>query len=76
MVPILPDFHQREVENILEHAEVSRIFISRKHLPKLKDVENKYKIMILEEIFQNENFTSLDDELFLPIYSKWLFAIN
>ena len=62
IVPILPDFHQKEVVNILEHAEVSRIYISKKHLPKIKDVENKYKVMILEEIFQNEDFSSIKDE--------------
>ena len=28
VVPILPDFHPTEIKNILEHAEVSAIFVS------------------------------------------------
>ncbi len=59
IVPILPDFQQKEVENILTHAEISCIFVSRKQLPKLKNVENKYKVFIIDELFQGIDFSNL-----------------
>ena len=38
VVPILPDFLQTEIENILNHAEVKALFVSKALLPKIADL--------------------------------------
>ncbi|MBI9104640.1 MAG: AMP-binding protein [Spirochaetales bacterium] len=60
MVPILPDFNKADVENILSHAEVTHIFTSRKQRDKLIDVESRYQINTIEDLF-NDVPASLDD---------------
>ena len=45
-IPILPDFHQNEVKNILEHADASIVFVSESLLPKLSSMENLDIILI------------------------------
>ena len=48
VVPILPDFHKNEVENILSHSESEIIFISKKLYMKLdNNVLKNIKITIL-----------------------------
>lgn len=48
VVPILPDFHTTEIKNILEHADVSTIFISETLRSKL-DKSNQLKIINIED---------------------------
>lgn len=38
-VPILPDFHQNEIQHIIRHSESKGIFVSEKLFPKIEDVE-------------------------------------
>jgi len=38
-VPILPDFHPTEIHQILRHAEVKALFVSRRLFPKVEDAE-------------------------------------
>lgn len=40
-VPLLPDFSEVEVKSILEHAEVSGIFVAPKMYNRLKDIDEK-----------------------------------
>ena len=40
-VPILPDFNDSEIENIIRHAECSFIFVSEKLFPKVEDLCRK-----------------------------------
>ncbi|GAB4339463.1 MAG: long-chain fatty acid--CoA ligase [Calditrichia bacterium] len=38
-VPILPDFHQNEIQHIIRHSESKGIFVSEKLFPKIEDVK-------------------------------------
>ena len=49
MVPILPDFNKSEIENILEHAEISRVFVSSRHLSSLEGIKDKYTIHVIDD---------------------------
>ncbi|MCF7945594.1 MAG: AMP-binding protein [Spirochaetia bacterium] len=54
-VPILPDFTQKEVQNILEHAEAEQIFVSKKQVKKVKEVfSNDQAIVLLDELLQEK----------------------
>src|SRR5512133_3745978 len=48
VVPILPDFHTNEVKNILQHAEVSVVYVSESLRSKLESVEG-LKIIYIED---------------------------
>jgi len=48
VVPILPDFHPNEVRNILQHAEVSVVYVSESLRSKLEPVEG-LKIIYIED---------------------------
>lgn len=52
-VPILPDFHSNEIKNILQHAEVSAIFVSETLRSKLEQLSGITIIQI--EDFQISN---------------------
>ena len=48
VVPILPDFHPNEIKNILEHAEVSVVYVSETLQSKLEE-GSKLKIIHIEK---------------------------
>ena len=48
VVPILPDFHPNEIKNILEHADVTAIFVSESLRIKL-DPANQLTIIFIED---------------------------
>ncbi|MFY9154014.1 MAG: AMP-binding protein [Prolixibacteraceae bacterium] len=48
VVPILPDFHPNEIKNILEHADVTAIFVSETLRSKL-DKSTQLKVIYIEE---------------------------
>ncbi|MBT4726979.1 MAG: AMP-binding protein [Bacteroidetes bacterium] len=51
-VPILPDFHTKEIENIIIHAECKALFVSSNLIHKLKDIKaDKLKTRILIDNF-------------------------
>ncbi len=39
VVPILPDFHETEIQNVLEHSEAKVIFVSEHLISKVKIYE-------------------------------------
>ena len=52
VVPLLPDFVQTEIENILIHAEVKALFVSNTLLPKIEGIIcDKLEVCILIEDF-------------------------
>jgi long-chain acyl-CoA synthetase len=51
VVPILPDFSKKEIENILEHSGAKIIFISKDLYPKITEINNKIKTSILLDNF-------------------------
>ncbi len=62
VVPILPDFHQNEIQNIILHAEVSAVFISTNLLEKLDLKEfPKLKLICIEDLeainFDQDSFS-------------------
>lgn len=56
-VPVLPDFHSNEINNILQHADVSAIFVSESLRSKLQSV-SEIKIIHIED-FSGENIPAL-----------------
>ena len=59
IVPILPDFHPNEVQNILQHSGSKAIFISEKLRPSIVNLKNK----ILTHQIAIEDFSILSGEL-------------
>jgi len=39
VVPLLPDFHENEIENILKHSGAKGIFVSDKLIPKIEHID-------------------------------------
>ena len=62
VVPILPDFHPHEIKNILDHAQVSAIFVSESLRSKLEPGEGGIVILI-------EDFIPLSDSI-RPVWEK------
>lgn len=56
-VPILPDFHSNEINNILQHADVSTIFVSESLRSKLQPTSG-IKIIRIED-FSGENIPDI-----------------
>jgi len=54
VVPILPDFHPNEIKNIIQHADVSVVYVSETLRPKLEAIEGLTVINI-------ENFQIVSD---------------
>ena len=47
VVPLLPDFNEQEIRNVLEHSEVKVLFISRALIPKVEKIkQNSLKTRI------------------------------
>jgi len=63
IVPILPDFHPNEIENILDHSEAKIIFVSSKIYEKVKtlNVDNKREFILLNDFTLIPSGTSGSD---------------
>ena len=55
-VPVLPDFSEFEIENIMEHSESKIILVSNNLYPKIKNLKNEF----LQKIIAIENFSILN----------------
>ena len=66
VVPVLPDFHVREIGNILDHAEVKAIFISRQLRAKIDSEHSKDIYLIAIEDFSVE----LNHQKIKTVYSE------
>lgn len=74
-VPILPDFSESEIDNILNHSESKVIYVSKSLYSKIKNIKNRYlkKIIAIEDfsvlvsfeeiIYENNYVYSYDDNL-------------
>lgn len=52
-VPLLPDFHDNEIETILDHSETKAIFVSKLMLPKIeKLIKEKLDTIIYSDNFE------------------------
>ena len=40
IVPVLPDFHPADVHHIIRHSEAKAIFVSKKHLQTIEELDN------------------------------------
>jgi len=51
IVPILPDFHPKEIRNILEHSGAKIVFVSGKIFEKIQDINNgkDYEFILLDD---------------------------
>lgn len=64
VVPILPDFHEDEIKNILEHSEAKAIFISERLFPKIEKLEiDSLKLRILTNDLTVFQENSLENRL-------------
>ena len=61
-VPILTDFSELEIDNILEHCEAKIIFISSKLYSKL----SKDRLKNIESVILLNTFEVIDDSTFIP----------
>jgi len=67
VVPLLPDFHKDEIENILNHSEVKILFISEGLVPKvnegdIKFLENRIKIEDFSLLNKGDNLPKFDPD--------------
>lgn len=78
-VPLLPDFHENEIENILEHSEAKSIFISNLMLPKIEAIKSKLEsIIIIDDLKLHQTNNNLiegdyevkEDDLASIIYTS------
>lgn len=60
VVPILPDFHPNEIKNILQHAEVSVVYVSETLRNKLENISGMTVIHI-------ENFSVVSETNYIPV---------
>ncbi len=51
-VPLLPDFHENEIQNIIEHSEAKAIFVSKLMYPKIEHLP----VNMLETIIYTDDF--------------------
>lgn len=52
VVPLLPDFHKDEIQNIIEHSEAKMIFVSKLMYPKIEHLP----VNLLETIIYTDDF--------------------
>jgi len=72
IVPILPDFHPSDVKHIIKHSEVKAVFVSKKHIQTIEDIENSSlkfvidieKLEIIESFNNHDYFNTLKQSLF------------
>lgn len=69
-VPLLPDFSEMEIENILEHSESKAIFVSKRLYRKLSEQAKKR----LETIIEIDDFTVLKNGN--PLYKEQSNAVK
>ncbi len=63
IVPILPDFHPNEIQNILNHSESKIVFVSKKIYEKVKDLNlnNDREFILLDNFTLIAPGTSVSD---------------
>ncbi len=70
-VPILPDFSPFEVSNILEHSEADIVFVSKRLLPKLKEVKAKIStVVLIDDFVEIKDKTLFSREKEVPILDE------
>jgi len=64
VVPMLPDFHDDEIKNIIEHSEAKAIFVSKLMYPKIKNLpENLLDTIIYSDDFEVVKGNAVDEEI-------------
>ena len=63
VVPILPDFHAREIKNILDHAEVTAVYVSETLRIKLEPAEGQTVIHIEQFTVVSESASPVFEEM-------------
>ncbi|SFV70543.1 Long-chain-fatty-acid--CoA ligase [hydrothermal vent metagenome] len=56
IVPILPDFHPADVQHILRHSEAKAVFVSKRHLQTIEELEDSN----IEFVIQLDDLTMID----------------
>lgn len=65
-VPLLPDFHESEIDNILNHSESKMIFVSEGLTRKIKNIKNNY----LKSHLKIEDFSIIKTDLTPKIFNS------
>jgi len=63
VVPILPDFHTNEIKNIIQHADVSVVYVSETLRPKLESIAGLTVINIENFQIASETTQSLIEDM-------------
>jgi len=70
VVPVLPDFHENEVETILNHSETKLIFASDKQVSRLKGLFSRTSVNVVrldnmdfEKLVKNRDDKALREEV-------------
>jgi long-chain acyl-CoA synthetase len=66
VVPLLPDFHQDEIENIINHSEAKLIFVSDNLLSRISSVNAP----LLKKAIRIEDFLVINPEPGCPVFQK------
>jgi len=48
IVPILPDFHPADVQHIIRHSEAKAVFVSKRHLQTIEDLEESNMKFVIQ----------------------------
>ncbi|NOQ27525.1 MAG: AMP-binding protein [Bacteroidales bacterium] len=74
VVPLLPDFHDNEIQNILEHSETKTLFVSKLMFSKIEQKsENLLKTIIYSDDFtikKGNTITKSDEIITKPIVNE------
>ncbi len=72
VVPILPDFTEKEIETVLSHSDTKAIFVSESLVRKISN----FKSNTLKHVILIENFTLLDTEKEYSDFSNLETSLN
>jgi long-chain acyl-CoA synthetase len=82
IVPLLPDFGVKQIDNILKHSETRMIFLSEKQNVKLKSLEISYPVFSLDTLslisgdldetksFEGDTYSIEEDDLAAILYTS------
>jgi long-chain acyl-CoA synthetase len=80
VVPILPDFHENEIENILTHSESKALFVSENLIRKIKpEVNEKLQFAVLIDRFAeitSDNIVELESFIIEGTMPKFEYEVN
>lgn len=75
VVPILPDFSEEEIENVLQHSDAKTIFVSVSLMKRVKFEKNSVSVVIKIDDFSIAN-SSDDEKIDFDAVTKQNYTVN